>query len=476
MKMNGIAIKAMILATTLSVVSHAGALTLEAFLMEVQKKNKNFQSLDVSNEIADERRVAGDIGLSPVLTMSGGYLSDEKQPQQLGTKTETTQYSLGVAKEFATGTQAAVSGNVQQLQVTNAPPLFANFADYSAGSLGVSVSQSLWKNGFGSGTRLRQQRESSASQLEKQNYTLQQRQILIQAENSYWDYLYQKDELLQRQESLERARRIESWLKRRFNDGINDRADYLNAQALSATRELQLTVTQDQAIAAEKVLRDMLELSSDERLPAFESDFKKPRGLTGFVEGTGGRVVRLDAYIASLEAKTKSLGAQEVENNLKPDLVLQGAYNTNSNVQSSQAEAVAHISNTSIPTTSVGVKFVYVFETDAKSSQRSIARKEALASQLKSERKLMESDTSWAELQRRYIELLKQIETADRISKLQAARAREQSLKLNRGRAITTDVINSEEDAASTGLSVNKLRAEARKLEAQSRMFVRLND
>jgi hypothetical protein len=45
---------------------------------------------------------------------------------------------------------------------------------------------------------------------------------------------------------------------------------------------------------------------------------------------------------------------------------------------------------------------------------------------------------------------------------------------LNRGRAITSDVINSEEDAANSSLNVNRLRAEARKLEAQSRLFVRL--
>lgn len=450
------------------------AMTLDQFLSEVQKKNKNFQALDISRESAEDRRVAGDIGLAPVLTMAAGYLSDEKQPQQLGTKTVSKQYTLGVAKEFSSGTEAAVNGNIQQVQISNAPAPFANFSDYSAGSLGVSLSQSLWKNGFGSGTRLRQQREATASVLEKQNYTLQQRQILIQAESAYWDYLYQQDELTQRQESLDRARKIDSWLRRRFADGINDRADYLNGQALTATRELQLAVTRDQSITAEKNLRDMLELSPEEKLPAFESDFKKPRGLTTFVEGEGNRVVRLDAYIASLEAKTKNLGAQEVTNGLKPDLVLQGAYNTNSNIQSTPSDALNHITNQNIPTTQIGLKFTYVFDTDSKVSQESLARKEALASQLKSERKFLESDTSWTELQRRYGELLRQIETADKINKLQTSRAREQSLKLSRGRAITTDVINSEEDAANSGLSVNRLRAEARKLEAQSRMYVRL--
>jgi outer membrane protein TolC len=450
------------------------AMTLEQFLGEVQKKNKNFQALDVNKEGAEDRRVAGDLSLSPVLSMSGGYLSDEKQPQQIGTKMVSRQYTLGVAKEFSSGTQAGINGNVQQVQISNPPAPYQAFGDYSAGSLGVTLSQSLWKNGFGHGTRLRQQRESSASDLEKQNYTLQQRQILIEAESAYWDYLYQQDELKQRQESLDRARKIDAWLRRRFADGINNRADYLNGQALAASRELQLAMTRDQAISAEKTLRDMLELAPNEKLPAFESDFKQNRGINTFVEGQGGRVVRLDAYIATLDAKTKKLGAEEVTENLKPDLVLQGAYNTNSNIRPNTTETLNHIADPNIPTTQVGVKFTYMFDTDAKNSQESLARKDAIASQLRSERKLLESDTSWSELQRRYNELLKQIETADRISQLQSSRAREQSLMLNRGRAITSDVINSEEDAANSSLNVNRLRAEARKLEAQSRLFVRL--
>jgi flagellar hook-basal body complex protein FliE len=89
---------------------------------------------------------------------------------------------------------------------------------------------------------------------------------------------------------------------------------------------------------------------------------------------------------------------------------------------------------------------------------------------------MIESESSWAELQRRYSEMLKQIDLAERISQLQTSRAKEQSLKLSRGRAVTSDVIISEEDASTSLLTVNRLRAEARKMEAQSRLFVRMTE
>jgi outer membrane protein TolC len=455
----------------------ASAMTLDQFLSEVQKHHKEFQALSTSQEAAEERREAGDLSLSPVLTMQASYLSDQKQPQTIGTKVTSNVYTMGVAKEFSSGTKAALTGNVQQVQIANVPNIYPSyFSDYSTGGLGFSISQSLWKNAFGSGTRLRQQRQASAATLEKQSYTLQQRQILIDAENAYWNYLYQQDELNSRNESRERAKRIETWLKRRYQDGINDKADYLNAQALTASRELLLTSAQDQVLAAERNIRTLLEMDEKDKLPTFESDFKKPRDIRSLVGTNGGEIVRLDAYLASLEAKTRNLGAQEARDALRPDLVLEGAYNTNSNIQTSTTQALNHISNQDIPTTQVALKFTYMFDTDAKLSQESLSRKEALAAQLKSERKMLESASSWSELQRRYGELLKQIETAERISQLQNARAKEQQIKLSRGRTVTSDVITSEEDAANSNLNLNRLRAEARKMEAQSRLFIHLSE
>jgi len=462
---------------SLSLVSFsASAFTLEQYLGEVQKRNKAFQAASISQEAAEDRREAGDLGLSPVFTMSAGYLSDESQPQTLGTKTTARQYSLGLAKEFSSGTKAALTGNVQQNQIANPPAGFARLADYAVSSLGVSLSQSLWKNFFGNGTRLRQERQSVTANIEKESFNLQQRQLLIDAEMAYWDYLYLQEELKSRTDSLERAKKIETWLKRRYADGINDKADFLNGQALTASRQLLLDSARDQVVVTEKKVRLFLEMDEKENIPNFNSDFNKPRDLRSLVGGSSGQVVRLDAYLAALEAKAKNLGAREAQDQLRPDLVLSGAYNTNSNLQDSPSSAINKMTSTEIPTTKVSLNFTYIFDTDAKVSQQSLYRKEALAAQLNSERKMVESETSWAELLRRYGEMLKQIQTAEKINQLQTNKAKEQSLKLSRGRAVTSDVVNSEEDASNSMLTLNRLRSEARKMEAQSRLFIRLNE
>lgn len=454
----------------------ARTLTLDEYLSEVAKKNKEFQSYEISKGVAEDRRIAGDLALSPTLTMDTSYLSDEKRPQTTGgSKLQATQYNAGLGKQFSTGTYLGVAGNLQHLTISNpALPIFPS--DYSTGTLALTLSQSLWKNAFGHGTRLRRERETISAKLEKESLNLQQRQILYNAESAYWDYLYQQEELAQKVDSLERSRKIENWLKRRFSDGISDRADFLNGQALSMSRELALAMTRDQSLAAEKNLRDYMELGPDEKLPELSSDFKKARSIEGMISGdAAGEIVRLDTYLSSLEAKAKGVGAREAEDALRPDLILQGSYATNSFSTISQSEALNDISKADTPTSQVALKFTYIFDTDAKNSQGALSRKEALAAQLRSERKILESTSSWSELQRRYAELSKQVETAEKLNKIQLNRAKEQALKLSRGRSVTSDVVVSEEDASSSALSLNRMRAEARKIEAQSRLFIRIS-
>ena len=115
---------------------------------------------------------------------------------------------------------------------------------------------------------------------------------------------------------------------------------------------------------------------------------------------------------------------------------------------------------------------VYMFDTSVKNSARGAARKEALAAQLMSEKKNLESETQWIELNRRYSEMSKRVENASEMSRLQSAAAKAQTDLFNKGRSITATVINAEEDSGAAELNLTKLKSEQRKMEAQGRLFV----
>ncbi len=454
------------------------ALDLNGFLGQVKSRHQGLKSYEISNQAADDRLEASDISLVPVLTLKGAWLEDKKQPNFLGAESmNTTQYTLGLSKKFTTGTQ--ISLNAQALGSENkglSNPALAAYAKYAQGSLGVAVTQSLWKDFFGASTRLRRERDALQSQSEKSNYDLQQKQILIEAEAIYWDFIYLREELAQRKASLDRAQKIESWIRRRASDGIADRADSLNARALVATRQLQMLNTQDEVTANEKKVRSVLEMGEADKLPEISGEIDSKRNLKATFKSAA-RVVRLDAYLSQLEAKNQGVISRQVEDSFKSDLSLAGSYNTNSfEPGGATADATKNWTQKSYPTSTVSLTWTYLFDTSVKSAAQSSARKDALASQLRSERKLLESDLAWRELLRRNEELDKKINALRSISSLQKERAKAEQNKFSKGRSITSNVINSEQDAAEAELTLTKLLAEQRKLESQSQLFVSLED
>lgn len=472
---------ALIFLTTLS----AEAMDLQEYLRRVQTQHKSMQSYQTFQEAVEDRRVSGDIELVPVLTAGVGYLNDLSplgQFAQLGaSKSIMTEAKLGISKKFSTGTDVTLSGGASEIQ--NEGNLFVpQFQNFAYGTMGLSLSQSLWKNAFGSATRLRWQRQDAVAAAEVGRYDLQKKALLVEAEAAYWDYVYLQENLKIGRASLDRARRIEGWTRRRTNDGISDRADLLSAQALVAARQLQLVSAEDDFQAAKRKIRDFLELSEAEAFPAITGNISQARALTSLVDGVSQngnrqRVVALEAYMTSLNAKAMALVSKETDNAYRPDVVLSGAYNTNAfELNSNIPDVSGRLGDFDRPTWKVGLNMVYMFDTDVKTSARSAARKEALAAQLQSERKNIESESAWIELNRRYVEMNKRVEAAETISRLQTAAAKAQTDLFNKGRSITATVITAEEDAGGAELSLMKLKSEQRKMEAQARLFIMIED
>lgn len=454
------------------------AMDLQEYLKAVETKHKTVQSLSISQEAADLRQEAGDIELVPTLTAGVSYLNDKSPLSQFAllgaTETKSLTYNLGLSKRFSTGTTASIYANTSEFENVGAlqDPRFQKFG---VGALGVALSQSLWKDFFGNATRLRWDRTAAATKAEKGTYDLQKKMLLIEAESAFWNYFLAEEALRIGRSSLERAKKIEGWTKRRVSDGISDRADLLETQGLVSARQLQLITVQDEQESAKRQIRDFLELQSGDEFPQLKGDISQVRPLNSLIEGKSGKVVSLEAYLSSLNAKARSLAAREVEDAYRPDLVLSGAYNTNA-VAEDMPGATSNLTDTNRPTAKVALNINYMFDTTVKRAAKDAARKDALAAQLQSEQKMLESDSAWIELNRRYIEMSKRVDTATEGVRIQMSRSKAQTDLFNKGRSVTFNVVNAEEDVATAELNLYRLKSEQRKMEAQGRLFITLED
>lgn len=455
----------------------AVAMDLQEYLKTVESKHKTVQALNVSQEAADLREEAGDIDLVPVLTAGVSYLNDKSPLSQFGlfgaTEAKSLTYNLGLAKRFSTGTTASVYGTTAEYE--NMGFSDPRFEKFGAGALGITLSQSLWRDAFGRATRLRWERTAAATKAEKGTYDLQKKLLLIEAETAFWNYFLAEEALRIGRSSLDRAKKIEGWTKRRVGDGISDRADLLETQGLVSARQLQLITVQDEQESAKRQIRDYLALAPGEDFPVLTGDISQVRPLSSLIEGKKGKVVALEAYLASLTAKARSIAAREVEEAYRPDLVLSGAYNTNA-LAEDMSGATSHLADTERPTAKIALNINYMFDTSVKKAAKDAARKDALAAQLQSEQKMLDSDTAWIELNRRYIEMSKRVDAATDSVRIQAARSKAQTDLFNKGRSITFNVVNAEEDVATAELNLYRLKSEQRKMEAQGRLFITLEE
>ncbi len=444
------------------------ALTLDEYMQTVKKNNKIFSALNSSKEAANDRLTAGDVLLSP--TVSAGYslISDKSLPSTLGNQREITEYTLGVGKKFSTGTTLNLTAKTNQFENQTVPPL----DQYSTGGLGISLSQSLWKDFFGAGTRLRQSRDLATNRFETLRIEQQIRATTFDAESVFWDYAFTQEDYRLKKSNLERAQRLEKWTSNRVTNGISDRADLMNVKALAALREVQFLTAQDDIKIQETKFREYLSLNEAEPVPPVDDDMIQPRNYVDQLVKNK-NVVRIDLYLSSLEARIKQLAADEVKDQYKPDLSLVASYTTSA-FERDYTEMTKNMSKTDRPRTFVGLNFLWMFNTDSKAAQVSAASKDALAAEAIAERNLTLGQNAWGDLIRKYEITKKNVATLEKVALYQRERAKAEQDKFNKGRTVTANVVTAETDAAEAEVNLLRAKAGLRKLEASSILYIAL--
>lgn len=446
---------------------NANAMTVDEYLSAAKTKNPLFRAYDLSVEATVDKINSADIGLSPML--SAGYLksSDKSLPSSIATERNLEQYSVGLAKKFFTGTSIKIDAQTNDFK--NSGPLVPSLDQFSSDSLGISVSQSLWKDFLGAGTRNKIERQKSATQIESIAAELQRSAFLIGLESDYWDYAVAIEDLKLKKSNLERAQKMEKWTSTRVSNGISDRADLMNIKALAGLRSVQLLTAEEELKSQTIKFRENLSLSESESTPVIKANMSQARNYILELKNKK-NVTSLESEISRLEAQTKSFVADEVTDDLRPDLSVFGSYATTSFNRDS-SEALKKITGSDYPKSAVGVNFSWTFETDAKSGLRDSAKKEALASKLKAEKKSVLGQNAWQELLRKYNLTLANVKSLDEIASFQRERAKTEQDKFLKGRTVTANVVTAETDAAEAELNLLKAKAGLKKLEASALLY-----
>lgn len=448
--------------------SLAHAMSIDEYMGVYKSKNSLLRSSEMSYEAVQGKVEAAEIDLAPAFTL--GYLKgdDKSLPNQLSPHRTTEQFTAGLGKKFVTGT--SVQLNAQNYSFTNEKAVFPGFDKYSTGLLGVTVKQSLWKDFFGLGTRTKVERQRSAAELEMTSVDLQRRGLLLEAESIFWDYIFAQENLKLKKANLERAGRVQKWTAKRFENGISEKADDLNAKALLSLRQLELVMAENEYKNAEVKFRESLELASTEKTPEVTANWKETRPYINDLKNKK-NVIKIESYLSTLEAKTKALASDETLDSLRPDLSVFGTYNYTS-YNRDREQSIKDMGQDDYPQSVIGVNFTWIIDNQAKSGLRDSMTKEAAASKLKAQKKVSDGLKAWEEYLRIYEVTQNQAQILDQVAQLQKNRSDAENDRFTKGRTITANVVTAETDSAEAESRALQARVGLRKYEAMSLLYM----
>ena len=441
--------------------------TLEAFLEKVGESNALVKAARLEKEAAALKRRSGDLmELAPFLQGELSYVDDRREtvlPAQQGNRTQVGLYSVGFAKKFVTGTQVSAKwGQTRSALEGLAFPMPSSWES----SFLASVSQPLWKDGFGRGVRLRHSREDAQEKVARLSAEMAERRALIAAEEVFWDFAVHSLDRQEKQDSLARAQRIRDWTSRRIGNGIGDRADLLQIESLVASRRLAQIGTEDNLEASRRAFLDALGLPSDETVSISAATLAEPRALPADKEAR-----RLDIWLQQYASEINKNVALETEDRLRPDLSLVGAVGLNGR-DAAIGASTSETLGANHPMFQVGLKLSMNLDFSLSENARAAARAEAEAARLRMEKGNRDAASSWSELARRHAELTARVRAMEALVKTQESRLAREQERLSLGRTVTAQVVTFEQEVADTRFGLLQLRAQQRKLEAATRLYM----
>lgn len=423
----------------------AGLLSLKDYLNQVQTLNPQGRAMAEMVKSSELRmEVEADSLTTTEMYGEAGVLDNQNEVVMpaMGYRTEGHGWKLGLRKQFAlTGTSADLSYNSRWANITGASLMTQ--PNYYENKAVLELVQPLWRNSFGS--ELRGQVALKRADLRRKwmeaKYDL--KNLLLQAENTYWSLVSYNQMIKLQEEAVERAKKMRDLMKNKTGLRLVDDVDYLQTQASLETRELELQNSQDERtnlIRQFNTLRgantDVVETLAELPEKEFSTKFAPSK-----------RITREDFEVLRSKAEMARAEAQAGGSHAQPQLDLVGSFSANG-ISSKSSDAYDEVVQNEHEYWMVGVRFSTPLDLSllgglsrAFKSQRQAAVDLKQAADFSLER-------TYSALSQQHGEAQKRLERAVSLETLQTTLVKRERARLLNGRTTTFQFINMEQNLA----------------------------
>jgi outer membrane protein TolC len=406
-----------------------------------------------------------DLLLEPTFELDAKRLNEHRLLINPVTKTRDDELQAFLIKPFSTGTTLKLIPTVERSYYLTQDRWNTDWQ--------ISISQDLWQDFFGRSTRLRWSREGFERRQQVAAALQQLAQLQVDFESLYWDWAEAVRERDLRMKNVTRGQEILKWMRDRFRRSAAENSDVLQAEALLATRELELvTVEQNLPILAARMQRYLPGVAwtpdPDELAGTRDVDqLRTPWKLDELA-----RAEKLELVSARNAAQAAEKRADESREQIRPVLNVQAYYGKNGldpNSSTAVREAMSDTHEYS------GVGLVFSTGLDVGLEHKKVESARAARDSAKQHLVALEADAkvAWDQLKNSVQDLYVRIGQARKLADLQWKKANEERRRYRLGRSTAFQVITFEQDAGEAEIALWNLLALTRKTEAQARLYAR---
>lgn len=431
---------------------------MNAYLEQVKQNNPAYKASSQASEGAKLRAQEGSLLTLPQIEIDASKTVDQTEPTNpaMGTSNTYERYSVSLLQNTTFGLSGKLSyGHNYTFTENGNAMLDQNYwYGYHRASPSIELSQSLWKNFFGSEVRAQKDALTAAAEATQYAERAKNLGILLEAQGAYYKLYYAQKTTQAVKESLDAALKLKNWAQRRMNQSLGEKSDYLQTKANYEAREIEYLQAQlDERVAA-RAFNSLRGIHSDSVTEKLDAPVMPTFNKQAFSDKIWRDEVRA-AHKQAVAAKAQSLLSKERN---RPTLELYGKYAwTGLDADGKKAHDESMADNYPVYTYGVRFKAPLVFWKSSDVVEG--YQKEALAAELAFKRKAQEQE-------RDYENLISQIETAQLKFKLastledsQKAKLQEERRRHERGRTTFFQVLQFEQEYLASQL--NKIKAEA---------------
>ncbi|MDO9183823.1 MAG: TolC family protein [Bacteriovorax sp.] len=433
-------------------VGFSAQLTLDNFLKQVGDKNQSVTASKLIIEGTSQRANEGKLIFRPNVFAQAQTAIDKKPTTNVnaqGDRTDNNFVTAGIMQQFNFGLQAKLGYNLSHTKIYNASPAFLPVKDFHDGVATLELSQSLWRNFLGNESQSQEAIINSQAQATQHSESFKVKATLAQAESLYWSLSQIRKVVKVQNESLERAQKIRTWNQNRLKSGLAESSDFLQADANYKAREYELKSSMQDLKNLQRSVNALRGINDDvisEELESVDSSSIKKLALPAKAE------LREDTKAAlELQKISKASADLSIEKN-KPTFDVYGTYALNGrNPETDQA--VTNSFKTDHDTKVIGIRFVAPLDFGTTNDNINGYKKEQIAAEQNYQRKFFEQEQQWNDLAARFEDAKVKLSLVEKIEEAQKIKASNERDRLNKGRTVTFQVLNFEQDYAQSELA-----------------------